>query len=57
MHIHSFIIHIWMEESRNKLDQPSWHGYITPVSNGERHYFTDFNKIEKIITAHLKDSE
>jgi len=53
--IHSFIIHTWMEESSNKVDPTNWRGYITPVPDGERHYFTDFNEITTFIVAHLKE--
>lgn len=53
--IHSFIIHLWMEESSNKLDLTIWRGYITPVPGGERHYFKDIKKITTFIVAHLKE--
>jgi hypothetical protein len=53
--IHSFIIRIWLEETeikaRRRLD---WHGQITYVRNGERHYIRNLNEIPEFIRARLK---
>ena len=49
----SFIVHVWKEESDSEEQQPNWRGHITPVPNGERHYFTNISQIPELIVAHL----
>jgi hypothetical protein len=51
--LHSFIVHLWKEESASAENQPSWRGHITPVPNGKRYYFTSIGEIPDLILAHL----
>jgi hypothetical protein len=50
----SFVIHLWKEDSDSKEPQTNWRGHITPVPNGQRHYFTNIHEIPDLIVSHLK---
>jgi hypothetical protein len=52
--IHSFVVRIWLEENGMESRHPDWHGQITYVRSGERHYIKNLNEIPEFIRAHLK---
>jgi hypothetical protein len=51
--IHSFIVRLWVEETETGKNPPVWHGHITYVSSGERHYIRSLNEIPEFIQTHL----
>lgn len=50
----SFVVHLWKEEAAAEGQPASWRGHITPVPNGERHYFTNISEIPDLIVAYLQ---
>jgi hypothetical protein len=50
----SFVVRIWKEDSATEEQQASWRGHITPVPDGDRHYFKSIFEIPDLIVAHLK---
>jgi hypothetical protein len=50
----SFVIHLWKEDSDSEEPHLTWRGHITPVPNGQRHYFSHINQIPDLIVSHLK---
>lgn len=50
----SFVVRLWREGPASEDQQTSWRGHITPVPNGERHYFKSIGEIPDLIVAHLK---
>lgn len=53
----SFVVRIWKEDSSSEEQQTGWRGHITPVPDGQRHYFTSLSEIPNLIVAHLKLQE
>ena len=51
--IHSFVIRIWLEDAGQPASPPIWHGQLTHIPGGERHYFSDLSEIAAIIKRHL----
>jgi len=51
----SFIVRVWREESANKKRRAVWRGFVSSVPSGERHYFSDINKIPELIVAQLQE--
>ena len=51
--LHSFIVRIWLEERESQTHPPAWHGHITDIGGGERHYFKNLNEIPEFIKTHL----
>jgi hypothetical protein len=49
----SFVVRIWKEDTASEEQPRSWRGHLTPVPNGERHYFTNISQIPELIAAHL----
>jgi hypothetical protein len=41
----SFIVKVWIEESKAEAGQVIWRGHITHVSSGDRQYFEDLGQI------------
>lgn len=54
VNLFSFIVRVWMEDSDSEQHQAVWRGHITPVREGDRHYFTDINEIPALMATHLK---
>lgn len=50
----SFIVHVWREDTPSEAEHMSWRGHITPVPNGERHYFRNIGQIPELIVAYLR---
>lgn len=54
IHLLSFVVRLWREDSPFEEHPSSWRGHITPVPNGTRHYFTNISEIPDLIAVHLK---
>lgn len=52
-HIHSFIVKIWVTASITPEQAVSWHGYITHVPEGERHYLRTLEDIAGFIAPYI----
>ena len=52
--IYSFVIRIWLEEVDVETHQPVWHGHITRLPEGKRHYFKSLKEIPEFIQTHLE---
>ena len=42
--VHSFIVKVWLEETGDE-NTTGWHGSVTHVPSGERHYLREFDDI------------
>jgi hypothetical protein len=51
----SFIVKVWVEDSAEGTSRGVWHGHITHVASGKRHYLKDLNEIRDFITPHLEE--
>ena len=51
--IHSFIVRIWLEENEPGTHCVEWHGHITHVQGGERHYIKKLSEIPEFIRTYL----
>lgn len=51
----SFIVKVWVEESAEKGGQGVWHGHITHVPSGKRHYVKNLDEIRDFIAPHLEE--
>jgi hypothetical protein len=52
--IHSFIVKIWLEESSNESDPPTWRGHITHVPSRKRRYLRNLDEITDFIALFLQ---
>lgn len=50
----SFVIRIWKEESPREDQEEIWRGHITPIPDGTRHYFTNFDEVPEFMRDYLK---
>lgn len=50
----SFVVRVWKEEPSSESDQEIWRGHITPIPDGTRHYFTNFDEIPAFMLDYLK---
>ncbi|HLO17502.1 MAG TPA: hypothetical protein VK206_21905 [Anaerolineales bacterium] len=50
----SFIVRVWREEPVAKNRRAIWRGHVTPVPEGERHYFSNLKDVPTLIAAYLK---
>lgn len=51
----SFIIKVWIEDSAEKGDNGVWHGHITHVTSGKRHYMKNLKEIQDFIAPYLEE--
>ncbi len=51
----SFIVKVWVDERAEGTSQGVWHGHITHVSSGKRHYLKNLDEIRDFITPHLEE--
>ncbi|NIM95913.1 MAG: hypothetical protein GTO18_19615 [Anaerolineales bacterium] len=51
---HSFILKIWLEETAEETQSPTWRGHITHVPSGTRQYVSKFNSIIAFIMPYLR---
>ena len=56
LHIHSFIVRMWLKEVGESTIHKIWRGRITHIPGDEQQYFTDVNEISVFIEAHLKEA-
>lgn len=50
----SFVVRVWIEELSSEDQQEIWRGHITPIPEGTRHYFVNFEEIPTIMFDYLK---
>jgi hypothetical protein len=50
---HSFVIKIWLEETRSEAGKTLWRGSITHVSSGRRRYFQQVKDVLPFISSYL----
>ncbi len=57
--VYSFIVRVWVDERNDENLRTRWHGQITDVSNGDRHYFKSLKEIQEYIESrlHLKSGK
>ena len=41
----SFIVKVWIEETKAEAGRVLWRGHITHVASGDRHYFEDLGQV------------
>ena len=51
----SFIIKVWVEDGSETGGHGVWHGHITHVPSGNRHYMKNLDEIEDFIAPHLEE--
>jgi hypothetical protein len=52
----SFVVRVWKEEAAAEGEGEIWRGHITPIPDGTRHYFTNFDDLKPFILEYLKSS-
>jgi hypothetical protein len=52
---HSFIVKVWVEEAAGSGSRGVWHGHITHVPSGKRHYLKNLEEIQDFIAPHLEE--
>jgi len=50
----SFIVKVWVEDSREAGGHGAWHGHITHVPSGKRYYVKNLDEIPDFIAPHLE---
>jgi hypothetical protein len=50
---HSFIVHIWLEETVEEAGRALWRGHITHVPSGKRCHLKNLDGIAVFITPYL----
>ena len=50
----SFVVKVWIEETKEEAGQATWRGHITHVSSGARRYFEDLNTICTFIIPYMQ---
>jgi hypothetical protein len=53
----SFVVRVWREDPSNEEDKEIWRGHITPIPDGTRFYFADFDEIPEFLRDYLKSIE
>ena len=51
----SFIVKVWVEDSGEAGGHGVWHGHITHVPSGKRHYMKNLDEIPDFIAPHLEE--
>lgn len=54
INIVSFVVRVWREDSASEEEKDIWRGHITPIPEGVRHYFTNFDEIPAFMQDYLK---
>jgi len=57
-HVDSFIVKLWTEAATGVgggAERVKWHGHITHVSGGARHYLKDLDEIKTFIEPYLAE--
>ena len=50
----SFVVRVWREDPASDEEKEIWRGHITPLPDGTRHYFTNFDEISSVMHDYLK---
>lgn len=53
----SFVVRVWREDAGDEEEKEIWRGHITPLPDGVRHYFTNFDDIPAVMHGYLKSIE
>jgi hypothetical protein len=51
----SFIVKVWVEDAVEADGHSVWHGHITHVPSGKRHYVKSLDEIKDFIAPHLEE--
>jgi hypothetical protein len=51
----SFIVKVWVEDAVEADGRSVWHGHITHVLSGKRHYVKSLDEIQGFIAPHLEE--
>ena len=51
---HSFVIKIWLEETQEEVDSPSWRGHITHVPSKQRRYVENLDGVSSFVSIYLE---
>lgn len=51
---HSFVVKVWLEESKEEAGEAVWRGHITHVPSQERRYFNALDDIIDFIGPYLE---
>jgi hypothetical protein len=54
---HTFVLRIWLEETRQEARQATWRGQITHAISGRRRSVTQLRDFDDFIAAYLKDMD
>ena len=54
--VHSFIVKFWLEETSDEK-RPAWHGSITHVPSGERHYLRALDDLLTFIRPYVETDD
>lgn len=52
--VHSFIIKVWLED--DETGRTVWHGYITHVPDGGRHYLQNLRDILNFVEPYVEEA-
>jgi len=53
--VQSFIVKLWLEEAEGETGRLVWHGYITRVPDGSRHYLKTLSEVTDVIARYLEE--
>lgn len=56
LHIHSFVVRMWLEVVAEGTNRKIWRGRITHIPSDEHQYFKDIKEIPVFIESHLEDA-
>jgi len=51
--VHSFVLRIWLEESREEDGRTLWRGHVTDIATGERRHVQDIDGIVAFLIPRL----
>lgn len=51
--VQSFVLRVWLEESREEAGRTLWRGHITDIGTGERRYVQDIDGIVAFLVPRL----
>jgi hypothetical protein len=51
----SFIVKVWVEDGVETAGRSVWHGHITHVLSGKRHYVKSLDEIQDFIAPYLEE--
>jgi hypothetical protein len=54
--VQSFIVKLWLEKAGEEMGTTVWHGHITHVPSGERHYLQDLSDIIGFIEPYIGET-